>query len=46
MPFGLDFLPLEQIVNMSLNGLRRRFATHHNTLTWPLMDEPSIELES
>jgi hypothetical protein len=42
MPLGLDFMPPDQIVNMSLNGLRRRVATHHKTLTEPQMDEPLL----
>jgi hypothetical protein len=39
------FYASDQIVNMSLNGLRRQVATHHKTLIGPLMDEPSIALD-
>jgi hypothetical protein len=45
MPLGLDFMPPDQISNMSLNGLRRRVATHDKTLTRPQMDEPSVALD-
>jgi hypothetical protein len=41
MLLGLDFMPPDQIANMSLNGLRRRVATHDKTQTRTQMDEPS-----
>lgn len=40
----LDFWPSDQIVNISLNDLRRWVSNHHKTLTWYQMDEPSVEL--
>jgi hypothetical protein len=45
MPLGLDFMPLDQISNMSLNGLRRQFATQNKTIIDPHMDEPFISLD-
>jgi hypothetical protein len=45
MPLGLDFMPLDQILNMSLNGLRRQFATQNKTIIDPHMDEPFISLD-
>jgi hypothetical protein len=45
MLLGLDFMPLDQIVNMSLNGLRRRVATRDKTQTGTQMDEPSVALD-
>jgi hypothetical protein len=45
MLLGLDFMPLDQIVDMSLNGLRRRVATHDKTQTETQMDEPSVALD-
>jgi hypothetical protein len=45
MLLGLDFMPLDQIANMSLNGLRRRVATHDKTQTETQMDEPSVALD-
>jgi hypothetical protein len=33
MLLGLDFMPPDQIDHMSLNGLRRRVATHDKTQT-------------
>jgi hypothetical protein len=45
MLFGLDFMPLDQSVNMSLNGLRRRVATRDKTQTETWMDEPSVALD-
>jgi hypothetical protein len=38
MDLGFDFMLLDQIANMSLNGLRRRLATRNKTLTEPQMD--------
>jgi hypothetical protein len=46
MLLGLDFMLLNQIVNMSLNGLRRGVANCHKNLTMPLMEEPSVALDS
>jgi hypothetical protein len=45
MLLGLDFMPLDQISNMSLNGLRRRVATCDKTQTETQMDEPSVALD-
>jgi hypothetical protein len=42
---SLDFMPSEQISNMSLNCLRRRVATLNKTITEPQMDEPLIALD-
>jgi hypothetical protein len=39
------FYAPNQIVNMSLNGLRRRVATHDKTQTKTQMDEPSVALD-
>jgi hypothetical protein len=44
MMIGVDFMPSNQISNMSLNGLRRRVANHNKTKTRTHMDEPSIVL--
>jgi len=38
---GLDFMPLEQISNMSVNCLRRQVVTPNNTI----MDESLVELD-
>jgi hypothetical protein len=46
MLLGLDFMLLEQSVDMSLDGLRRRVATHDKTQTETWMDEPSVALDS
>jgi hypothetical protein len=45
MLLGLDFMPLDQIANMSLNGLRRRVATCDKTQTETRMDEPLVALD-
>jgi hypothetical protein len=45
MLLGLDFMPIDQSVDMSLNGLRRRFATRDKTQTYTWMDELSIALD-
>jgi hypothetical protein len=42
---GLDFMPLDEIVNMSMNGLRRLFSTCDKTQTRTWMDEPSVALD-
>jgi hypothetical protein len=44
MLLGLDFMPPYQIVNMTLNGLRRGDVNHNKTIKINQMDEPSIEL--
>jgi len=38
-------MPPKQIANMSLNGLKRRVATHHKTLIRPWIDEESFEMD-
>jgi hypothetical protein len=45
MLLGLDFMPLDQIANMSLNGLRRRVATRDKTQTMTQMDELLVALD-
>jgi hypothetical protein len=45
MLLGLDFMPPDQIANMSLNGLRRRVATRDKTQTGTQMDEPLVALD-
>jgi hypothetical protein len=45
MPLGLDFMPPDQIGHMSLNGLKRRVATHDKTQTETQMGEPSVALD-
>jgi hypothetical protein len=45
MLLGLDFMPPDQIGHMSLNGLRRRVATHDKTQIETQMDEPSVALD-
>jgi hypothetical protein len=45
MLLGLDFIPLDQSVDMSLNVLRRRVATHDKTQTGTRMDELSVALD-
>jgi hypothetical protein len=42
MMLDLDFIPPDQISNMSLNGLRRRVATRVKTTTEPQMDESLV----
>ena len=46
IPLNLDFIPHNQIVNMSLNDLRRRVATHDKNKNGNQMDEPSIALDT
>jgi hypothetical protein len=41
----LDFMPPDQIYHMSLNGLRRQFATHDKTQTRTQMHEVSVALD-
>jgi hypothetical protein len=45
MPLGLYFMPPDQIGHMSLNGLKRRVATHDKTQTKTQMGEPSVALD-
>jgi len=45
MLLGLDFMPRDQIVHMSLNGLRRRVETHDKTQNVTQMHEPSVALD-
>jgi hypothetical protein len=45
MLLGLDFMPSDQIANMSLNGLRRRVATHNKNQTGTRMDESLVALD-
>jgi hypothetical protein len=45
MLLSLDFMPPDQIGHMSLNGLRRRVATHDKNQTKTRMDEPSVALD-
>jgi hypothetical protein len=45
MLLGLDFMPLDQIDHMSLNGLRRRVETRDKTQTTTQMHEPSVSLD-
>jgi hypothetical protein len=39
------FIPLEQILNVFLNGFRKRVVTHHKTLSRTRIRESSIELD-
>jgi len=43
---SFDFMPLEKILNVSLNGFRKQVATHHKTLIGTQIDKTSILLES
>jgi hypothetical protein len=45
MFLGLDFMPVDQSVDMSLNGLRRKVATLNKIQTDIPMDELSIALD-
>jgi hypothetical protein len=45
MLLSLDFMPLDQIDHMSLNGLRRRVETRDKTQTGTQMHESSIALD-
>jgi hypothetical protein len=45
MLLGLDFMPPDQIGHMSLNGLRRRVATHNKTKTGNWMHESPVALD-
>jgi hypothetical protein len=43
---GLYFIPLNQILNVSLNEFRKRVATFHKILIGAQIEESSITLES
>jgi hypothetical protein len=43
---GCDFVPLDQIVIVSLNGFSRRVTTRHNTQTVPRIDRTPVLLDS
>jgi hypothetical protein len=45
MFLSLDFMPPDQIVDTSLNGLRRQVVTRDKILTRPQMYESSVALE-
>jgi len=45
IPLGLGSIPPNQIVNISLNGLRRWVATFHKNVIVPWINEISIALE-
>jgi hypothetical protein len=45
MLLSLDFMPLDQIVDMSLNNLRRKVATHDKIQIETWMDEPVVALD-
>jgi hypothetical protein len=45
MLLNLYFTPLDQIVNMSLNDLRKRVATRDKTQTRTQMDESLVALD-
>jgi hypothetical protein len=45
MLLGVNFMPWDQISNMSLNGLRGQVVTHHKTQTMTQMDGPSTALD-
>jgi len=45
MLLGLDFMPLDQILNVSLNGLKKRVATCHKTVIRAWMYEMMIVLK-
>jgi len=44
MLLSLDFMPLDQSVDMSINGLRRQVANHDKTKTETQMDELLVAL--
>jgi len=41
----LDFMPPNQISNMSMNGLRRQVSSQDKNQTGTRMDEPSVALD-
>jgi hypothetical protein len=45
MLLNLDFMPPNQIANMSLNGLRRQVATHDETQIGTWIDKSSVVLD-
>jgi hypothetical protein len=45
MLLGLDFIPLDQSSDMSLNGLRRRVSTRDKSQTKTQMDELLIAID-
>jgi hypothetical protein len=45
MLLGLDFMPLDQIANMSQNGLRKRVVTHDKTETETRMEKSLVALD-
>jgi hypothetical protein len=45
MILSFYFMPPDQISNMSLNELKRRFATRNKNITQPKMDELLIALD-
>jgi hypothetical protein len=42
---SLDFMPLDEIANISMNDLRRRVETCDKTLIEPQMNEPLVSLD-
>jgi hypothetical protein len=46
MLLSLDFMPPDEIDDISLNGLRRRVVTRCKTLTRIQMDESSVALDT
>jgi hypothetical protein len=45
MLLSLDFMPLDQIDHMSLNGLWKRVATRNKTQNGTQIHEPSFALD-
>jgi hypothetical protein len=45
IPLGLDFMSLDQIGHIFMNGLRRRFATHDKTQINTWMGKPLVALD-
>jgi hypothetical protein len=45
MLLGLYFIPPDQIGHMSMNGLKRRVATHDKNQTETQIGEPSVALD-
>jgi hypothetical protein len=45
MLLSLDFIILDQITDMSLNGLRRQVSNHDKTQAETQMDEPLVSLD-
>jgi hypothetical protein len=42
---NMDIMPPDKIVNMSLNGLRRKVSTHPKNLTRHRMEKPLVALD-